>query len=197
MFHNPDLNLHWQSFIELACARFAASGTGIGIEVAPLLLPLARKKIDWNRSPHGLHLDKCINAITDAKLRAAMAAIVPALTWVERGAFSNSEAVNRAYIELVGPDGVLLNDQFRFGIYWQQAHTFYPKHRHNALELYHIVSGTALWQIGEQDFEARLPGASFEHLDRIDHATRTQDEDLLALWAWRSDLDFDNYSMDD
>jgi cupin superfamily acireductone dioxygenase involved in methionine salvage len=68
---------------------------------------------------------------------------------------------------------VLLNDQFRFEIYWQQAHTFYPKHRHNALELCHIVSGTALWQIEEQDFEARLPEASIEHLDRIDHATLT------------------------
>ncbi|MFT5218310.1 MAG: hypothetical protein ACI9LO_003315 [Planctomycetota bacterium] len=196
MPHNPDLSLHWQSFIELACARFIASGTGIGAEVAPLLLPLAQKKLDWNQSPNSLPLNLSINAITDVNLRTAMAAIVPALTWVERGFFSNSEDVNRAYIELVGPEGVLLNDQFRFGIYWQQSDTFYPKHRHDALELYHIISGTAFWQIAEQDFEVRLPGASFEHLDRIDHAVRTEDEDLLAIWAWRGDLDFGNYSMD-
>jgi hypothetical protein len=62
--------------------------------------------------------------------------------------------------------------------------------------MYHIVSGTALWQTAGQDFEAQPPGASFEHLDRIVHSTKTQDEDLLALWAWRGDLAFGNYSMD-
>lgn len=118
------------------------------------------------------------------------------MTWIERGVFSNSEDVNRAYIELAGPEGVKFSDQFRFGIYWQQAHTFYPKHRHNALELYHIISGTALWQRGDQDFKPQTPGASFEHLDRIDHALKTKDEDLLAIWAWGGDLSFDNYTMD-
>ena len=196
MLHNLDLNLHWQQFIDLACARFATSDTEMGIEVAPLLLPLAQTNPDWNQLPNTLPLAMSINAITDEKLRTSMAAIVPHLTWVERGVFSNSQEVNRAYIELVGPEGALINDQFRFGIYWQQANTFYPKHRHDALELYHVVSGTALWKIAEKNFKARPPGSSFEHLDRIDHATLTRDEDLLALWAWRGDLSFDNYSMD-
>ena len=196
MAQNLDLNLHWQQFIELACTRFVDSGTDIGIEVAPLLLPLAKINPDWNKLPHSLPLEMSINAITDEKLRTSIAAIVPHLTWMERGVFSNSREVNRAYIELVGPEGVLINDQFRFGIYWQQANTFYPKHRHDALELYHVVSGTALWQMAEKNFKARPPGSSFEHLDRIDHAALTRDEDLLALWAWRGDLSFDNYSMD-
>jgi hypothetical protein len=196
MTHNPDLNPHWQQFMELASARLAASETVIGSDVAPLLLTLAQSNLSGNKTPNSLPLGPSLNSISDVRLRTAMAAIVPWLTWVERGVFSNSTDINRAYIELVGPDGILIHDQFRFGIYWQQRHTVYPKHRHNALELYHIVSGTALWQMGDQNFEGRPPGASFEHLDRIDHATRTQDEDLLALWAWRGDLDFSNYSMD-
>jgi len=196
MPHNLEINRHWQQFIELACTRFAASGTGIGMDVAPLLRPLASSKIKWNQTPNALPLESSLNTISDSILRTSMAAIMPNLTWVERGVFSNSQDINRAYIELVGPEGVLAHDQFRFGIYWQQAHTFYPKHRHDALELYHIVSGTALWQAGDQPLEIRPPGASFEHLDRIDHATQTTDEDLLALWAWRGDLSFDNYSMD-
>jgi len=196
MPHHSALNRQWQQFIELACARFAASGTNIGMEVAPLLRPLAVSTIKWNQTPNTLPLSNSLNTMPDAKLHTSMAAIVPWLTWVERGVFSTSPDVNRAYIELVGPEGVLTHDQFRFGIYWQQAHTFYPKHRHNALELYHIASGTALWQAGDQPFAAQPPGASFEHLDRIDHATQTKDQDLLALWAWRGDLSFDNYSMD-
>ncbi|HIG36634.1 MAG TPA: hypothetical protein EYQ12_03375 [Oceanospirillaceae bacterium] len=196
MPHSFEINRHWQQFIELACTRFAASGTNIGMDVAPLLRPLAHSKVSWNQTPNTLPLSNSLNTMTDANLSSSMAAIVPWLTWVERGVFSNSQDINRAYIELVGPQGVLIHDQFRFGIYWQQAHTHYPKHRHDALELYHIVSGTALWQAGDQAFEARPPGASFEHLDRIDHATQTEGEDLLALWAWRGDLSFDNYSMD-
>ncbi|MBT3438078.1 MAG: hypothetical protein HOH02_03140 [Oceanospirillaceae bacterium] len=196
MPHSFKINRHWQQFIELACTRFSASGTNIGMDVAPLLRPLAHSKVSWNQTPNTLPLSNSLNTMTDANLSRSMAAIVPWLTWVERGVFNNSQDINRAYIELVGPQGVLTHDRFRFGIYWQQAHTFYPKHRHNALELYHIVSGTALWQAGNQPFEARPPGASFEHLDRIDHATQTKDEGLLALWAWRGDLSFDNYSMD-
>ena len=196
MVQNRDLNLHWQQFIKLACARFAASTTGIGIDVAPLLLAAGKINPDWNQRPNALSLETSILALDDQQLRSSMAAIVPYLTWIERGVFCNSQDVNRAYIELVGPKGVLRNDQFRFGIYWQQANTFYPKHRHDALELYHIVSGTALRQIAEQPFKARLPGTSFEHLNRIDHAALTRDEDLLALWAWRGDLSFDNYTMD-
>tara|TARA_B110000503_G_scaffold124332_1_gene190773 strand:+ start:3119 stop:3712 length:594 start_codon:yes stop_codon:yes gene_type:complete len=196
MLNHLDINLYWQQFIELACTRFATSETGIGCAVAPLLLPFAHSNISGNKTPNSLLLDSSLNKITDENLRSSMAAIMPWLTWVERGAFSNSQDINRAYIELVGPEGVLIHDQFRFGIYWQQAHSFYPKHRHNALELYHIVSGTALWQMGNAGFQPQAPGSSFEHLDRIDHATHTQDEDLLALWAWRGDLSFDNYTMD-
>ncbi|MDB9753834.1 dimethylsulfonioproprionate lyase family protein [Oceanospirillaceae bacterium] len=196
MPNNSSRNLHWQQFIHLACARFAASNTAIGIEVAPLLLPFSKTHPTWNDISNTLPLAASINAINDDEFRKAMAQIGAYLTWVERGVFSNSEDVNRAYIELVGPEGVKFSDQFRFGIYWQQAHTFYPKHRHDALELYHIISGTALWQRGDQDFKPQTPGASFEHLDRIDHALKTKDEDLLAIWAWRGDLSFDNYTMD-
>ena len=166
------------------------------MDVAPLLSPIAHNKIGWNLTPNSLPLDNSLGAIADAQLRRLMAAIAPWLTWMERGVFSNSEEVNRAYIELVGPEGTVAHDQFRFGIYWQQAHTFYPKQRHDALELYHIVSGTALWQVGNKDFSAQKPGSSFEHLDRVDHAVQTKGEDLLAIWAWRGDLSFDNYTMD-
>ena len=108
MSQNSDLNLHWQQFIELACARFAASDTGIGIEVAPLLLALGQTNPDWNHLPNTLPLEVSINAIPDEKLRTSMAAIIPYLTWLERGVFSNSQDVNRAYIELVGPEGLSL-----------------------------------------------------------------------------------------
>ena len=49
-------------------------------------------------------------------------------------------------IQLIGPEGMIRTDRVRLGIYWHAAHTFYPAHRHNATELYHILSGTGFWQ---------------------------------------------------
>ena len=141
-------------------------------------------------------LSNSISAINDPHLRQAINAMAPSLVWIKRGFFTSGNTINRAYAELVGPDGMLKHGQFRCGLYWQLAQTYYPKHRHNANELYHIFSGNALWQTGDEDFILRESGSSFEHLKGIDHATQTLEHDMLAFWAWRGDLSFDSYTMD-
>ena len=108
-----------------------------------ILLAAGKTNSHWSDLPNALPLKMSILAIDEQQLHSLMAAIVPYLAWVARVVFCNSRDVNRAYIELVGPKGVLRNNQFRFGIYWQQAKPFYPQHRHNALELCHLISGTA------------------------------------------------------
>jgi dimethylpropiothetin dethiomethylase len=190
------LNEHWKAFLPLICARLESSPSGIGASIIPLLLPLAGSQPNWSQEPPSMSLEASINGIHEADLRTAIKAMAPSMVWVEKGFFSIGEQVNRAYVELVGPDGMVLHPDFRCGLYWQQAHSLYPKHRHNAKELYHILSGTALWQRGDAEFETHKPGVSLEHLDGVDHATQTLNEDLLAFWAWRGDLGMDSYSMD-
>ncbi len=62
--------------------------------------------------------------------------------WRTRGVFTDAAFTNRAYVEFIGPDGMVQSDDIRLGIYWHDRDTFYPSHRHNAVELYHVLSGT-------------------------------------------------------
>jgi hypothetical protein len=194
----PDTPLfeHWQAFVPLLCDRLKCSNSPIANVISGLLPDLAHQSLEWADAPNLVPLSSCISTINDPHLRQLIGAMAPSLMWIKRGFFTSGNHINRAYVELIGPDGMLKHEQFRCGLYWQLAQTYYPKHRHKANELYHILSGSALWQTGDDDFILRKSGSSFEHLDGIDHATQTLDQDLLAFWAWRGDLSFNSYSMD-
>ena len=100
-----------------------------------------------------------------------------------------------AYVELVGPDGLTVTDELRFGLYLQAPATVYARHRHAAEELYFVVSGTADWQKDDAPFAPHEPGTLIHHVPWQDHATTTHGEPLLAMWAWIGDLNPQSYRM--
>ncbi len=185
----------WQYLLQYTLVNFQASHSELGPKTANLLAPMV-EPLDLSNEPTCLPLTDCLNSMPDQQLAQALSMLAPQLPWVTQGFFTIGNDIDRAYVEFVGPDGLIQHPDFRFGIYWQQAGSFYPSHRHNALELYYILAGTAQWQRGQSEFLPQPPGSSFDHLDRLDHATRTVDEDLLALWAWHGDLGMESYSMD-
>ncbi len=65
--------------------------------------------------------------------------------------------------------------------------THYPRHRHEAEEIYLPLSGTAAWQQGDAGWQDRAPGALIHHASEEPHAMRTRGSPLLALYLWRSD----------
>ena len=67
-------------------------------------------------------------------------------------------------------------------------HTVYPAHSHPAIELYLVVSGTAIWQAGGAPATPQPPGSAILHPSGIPHAMITGAEPLLALFTWRGDL---------
>jgi len=196
MMPRTSLFEHWQTFVPLICDRLERSNSPLAKVISGLLPDLAQRSLEWGDVSNLVPLSNSISAINDPHLRQAINAMAPSLVWIKRGFFTSGNTINRAYVELVGPDRMLKHGQFRCGLYWQLAQTYYPKHRHNANELYHIFSGNALWQTGDEDFILRESGSSFEHLNGIDHATQTLEHDMLAFWAWRGDLSFDSYTMD-
>jgi quercetin dioxygenase-like cupin family protein len=64
--------------------------------------------------------------------------------------------------------------------------TVYPRHRHEAEEIYLPLSGTASWQQGDETWRERPPGTLIHHAGDEPHAMRTGDGPLLALYLWRS-----------
>jgi len=109
---------------------------------------------------------------------------------------SGTTTSGRTFCQLVGPEGLVKDDAFRAGVYFQSPDTFYPSHWHNAEEVYFVLSGTALWQKDKASFALQSPGTLIHHLPAQPHAMRTQKQPLLALWGWIGDIGFESYEIE-
>ena len=93
------------------------------------------------------------------------------------------------FAQVIGDSGLLDHALLHVGLTLLAPHTHYPLHAHPAIELYFVLSGTAEWQIGRDDFVARPAGSLILHPSNVGHAMRTGAEPLLALYVWRGDID--------
>ena len=123
-------------------------------------------------------------------------ALADKLAWVEASRDMPSNFTgNYCFVTIVGPEGMIVDERFKFGVYLQMPGTFYPAHRHEAEELYLPLSGTALWQKDDAEFEPIASGTLIHHTPFQSHATRTHVVPVLALWSWTGYLSFETYSF--
>jgi len=92
-----------------------------------------------------------------------------------------------AWVEIVGPAAPLRHPALCVGFVLMAPHTVYPAHAHPAVELYHVISGTALWTAADVATERR-PGDFILHPSGISHAMTTAEEPLLAIYSWTGDM---------
>lgn len=97
-------------------------------------------------------------------------------------------AARIGFAELIGPRGPLTAPGSRVGFTLMAPRTFYPLHRHPAVELYVVLAGTADW-IAPPVERPVPPGGMILHPANQPHAMRTAAEPLLALYAWHGDID--------
>jgi Dimethlysulfonioproprionate lyase len=93
---------------------------------------------------------------------------------------------NYGYTELVGLNGPVPSQRLACGFLLLGPNTAYPRHRHEAEEIYVPLSGTAAWQHGNETWHDESPGAVIHHVSDEPHAMRTGAQPLLALYLWRS-----------
>lgn len=101
---------------------------------------------------------------------------------------------SKAVATLLDPEGPILSDQFRFGLFYQAPWVYYPLHAHEAAETYVLLAGTAHWQAGDACLSLE-PGDSIHHPPQMPHAMRSGPEGFLAFWRWSGDIGFDSYQM--
>lgn len=103
-------------------------------------------------------------------------------------------ADNFAFTQLAGPPILGMrpimypSQNIAVGFSLQAPHTFYPRHKHKALEFYGVLAGTALWQMGDGEWQAKPPGSFIFHDSEVIHAMQTQEEPLLTTFAWVGDF---------
>ena len=122
-------------------------------------------------------------------LVAAVARAAPSLSW--RQTYSAQELGlafldNYGWSEIFGDSGPLASERVACGFLILGPATHYPRHRHEAEEMYLPLSGTAAWQQGDAVWRHRPPGKLIHHASFEPHAMRTGASPLLALYLWRS-----------
>jgi hypothetical protein len=92
---------------------------------------------------------------------------------------------NYGWTELIGLRGPIASDRIACGFLLLGPQIEYPRHCHEAEEVYVPLTGQTLWQRGNQDWACHTPGQPIYHASREPHAMRTEAVPLLALYLWR------------
>jgi len=126
-----------------------------------------------------------------AELVAAMYRAAPSLAWRQT---YTAEDLDRAFLDNYGwceifgnGNGLMASERIACGFLILGPSAHYPRHRHEAEEIYLPLSGTAEWQQGDAVWRERAPGTLIHHAGDEPHAMRTGGSPLLALYLWRSD----------
>ena len=141
------------------------------------LLPV----LDWLTVIAAGHHDFA-GPLIEALCRAA-----PSLTWRQTYTLADIDAdflSNYGYTEIIGPAAPRYSQRLAAGFLLLGPRTHYPRHRHEAEEIYVPLSGEAEWLQGDGVWRQRSPGSLIHHAGDEPHAMRTAAEPLLALYVW-------------
>jgi Dimethlysulfonioproprionate lyase len=147
--------------------------------VAPSALPVLRWLPEAKADAPALSLELVNEICSDA----------PSMAWRQTYTASDVGAAfldNYGWSEIVGLSGPLSSERIACGFLLLGPETHYPRHRHEAQEVYIPLAGTASWQQGDSRWRERPPGAVIHHASDEPHAMRTGARALLALYLWRS-----------
>lgn len=113
-----------------------------------------------------------------------------AIQWAWRQTYAAGQAdpaflVRYGWAELIGRNGPVASDSLACGVLLLGPDTLYPRHSHEAEEIYLPLAGAAWWQRGVEPWQRRPPGTPIHHPSGVPHAMRTEAHALLALYLWR------------
>jgi hypothetical protein len=92
------------------------------------------------------------------------------------------------WTECIGLRGPVASRAIACGFLLLGPETEYPRHRHEAEEIYVPFGSRALWSKGEEDWTLRQSGVPIYHEPWIAHGIRTGSAPLLALYIWHGKL---------
>jgi mannose-6-phosphate isomerase-like protein (cupin superfamily) len=92
---------------------------------------------------------------------------------------------NYGWLEVLGTRGHFANNNMAGGFLILGPDILYPDHHHIAEEIYIPLTGGAEWRMDDKPFRRREAGEVIYHASGVNHAMRTGDVPLLALYLWR------------
>jgi hypothetical protein len=179
--------------IRLRLSQRAAAPDNVGREAArvlALLNPLPALTGTFPKSEHSStrHLENALAAGQDTTslVLTAIRRVAFHLPWGYSYA-KRSDAPgledNIAFAEIIGPEAPFVSERVCLGVTLIGPNTFYPPHRHPAIELYHVVTGEATWTANGVSLR-NPPDTFILHQSQVVHAMRTHQQPLLAVYTW-------------
>jgi hypothetical protein len=179
--------------IKLRFRQRAATPDAVGQEASRVLelldpLPELLGTFSQSQHPSTRHLDSAFaaNDKADAALLTAIRRVEFHLPWRYSYA-KRSDAPgledNMAFAEIIGPAAPYVSERVCLGLTLIGPNTYYPPHRHPAIELYYVVAGEATWTANGAT-RRNPPVAFILHASQVVHAMQTHQEPLLAVYTW-------------
>jgi mannose-6-phosphate isomerase-like protein (cupin superfamily) len=91
-----------------------------------------------------------------------------------------------AFAEIIGKRGPFVSDQIRAGIGVWGPDILYPRHRHQAEEIYIVVAGAAEFKLGAAEKARRSAGDVVYVESNTPHGFRTTDQNLVVYYLWQA-----------
>ena len=164
-------------------------------DLAPFLAVWPRTRERRANQPASLRVVRWLPQVktnapaSSATLIGELLRLSPVLTWhqtYKQPMVAAAFLDNYGYTELIGLTGPVPGQRLACGFLLLGPSTPYPRHRHEAEEIYVPLSGTAAWQHGNQGWRDESPGTVIHHASNEPHAMGTGVQPLLALYLWRS-----------
>ena len=188
---NPEL----QRFLDVTLEALArrAPGEEARASLRRIAADAARvepqREAPGSRQPVCEHLDLMLDSLSAhpdlGPLAQAFRAVEPALEWRPRSTNETASAnfpTSHANAVFVGPGGIEQRNDIWIGVSLLAPHVRYPDHDHAPEETYLVLSNGEFRQ-EDGDWFSPGVGGSFYNTPGIQHAMRSRDTPLLALWA--------------
>jgi hypothetical protein len=130
----------------------------------------------------------CAERIAFADLIGDVCRAAPSMAWRQTYSTTDMDAAfldNYGWSEILGESAPIAGGRIACGLLLLGPSTHYPRHRHDAEEIYLPLHGTAAWQQGDLVWRDRMPGTLIHHASDEPHAMRTGAGPMLALYLWR------------
>jgi len=91
-----------------------------------------------------------------------------------------------AFAETIGMQGPFVSERIRAGIGIWGPEIVYPRHQHQAEEIYIVLAGSAEFKIGEAEVSRRSTGDVVYVESNTPHGFRTTDQSLVVYYLWQA-----------
>ncbi len=104
----------------------------------------------------------------------------------EDGVVPDAMLEGYGFAEVIGKRGPFVSKRIRAGIGVWGPHILYPRHQHQAEEIYIVVAGAAEFKIGAAE-EARCCSGDVVYVEsNTPHGFRTTDQSLVVYYLWQA-----------